>query len=69
MAKVWRIVGWAVLILLVAGIVLGGAGWLSGASLPRMIDLVFGGGAAARSAASTAMGRITGLLQQVAALF
>ena len=69
MAKVWRIVGWAVLILLVAGIVLGGAGWLSGASLPRMIDLVFGGGAAARIAASTAMGRITGLLQQVAALF
>ena len=69
MAKVWRIVGWAVLILLVAGIVLGGAGWLSGASLPRMIDLVFGGGAAARSAALAATDRIAGLLQQVAALF
>ena len=69
MAKAWRIVGWIVVILLAAGIVLGGAGWLTGASLPRMIDMVFGGGAAARSAAEGALEQIGGLWDSVKALF
>ena len=55
MAKVWRIVLWCVLILLAAGILLGGAGWLTGASVTRMADTVFGGMEEARTAAHAAV--------------
>ena len=51
MAKVWKIVLWCVLFLLAAGIVLGGVGWLTGASLPRMADTVYGGMEEAKAAA------------------
>ena len=43
MSKAWRIVGIIVLVLAVAGIVSGGIGLLTGASLDRMVENVFGG--------------------------
>lgn len=42
MAKVWRIVLWLALGLAAAGLVLGGAGWLTGASPERIYDIVSG---------------------------
>ena len=69
MAKAWRIVGWIVLILLVAGIVLGGAGWLTGASLPRMIELVFGGTDGAKAAVEGLFSRTTSALEQLSSTF
>lgn len=69
MTKAWRTVGWIVLILLAAGIVLGGAGWLTGASPSRMIDMVFGGTDAARAAAQEALDRLLGIWNGVKALF
>ena len=55
MAKVWRIVLWCALLLLASGVVLGGVGWLTGASLPRMADTVFGGMEEAKAAAHAAV--------------
>ena len=43
MNKVWKIVGIIILVLVVAGIVAGGIGLLTGASLDRMVENVFGG--------------------------
>ena len=43
MSKVWKIVGIIMLVLVVAGIVAGGIGLLTGASLDRMVENVFGG--------------------------
>ena len=43
MTKAWRVVLWIVLALLAAGIVLAGAGWLTGASPLRMAEQLFGG--------------------------
>ena len=43
MRTAWRIVGTIVLVLLVAGIVAAGIGLLTGASLDRMMENVFGG--------------------------
>ncbi|MBE7017999.1 MAG: hypothetical protein E7420_07620 [Ruminococcaceae bacterium] len=43
MSKVWKIVGIIMLVLIVAGIVSGGIGLLTGASLDRMVENLFGG--------------------------
>lgn len=43
MNKVWKIVGIIMLVLVVAGIVSAGIGLLTGASLNRMVENVFGG--------------------------
>ena len=43
MNRIWRIVLFLTLALVAMGIVLLGAGWLTGASVPRVIELVFGG--------------------------
>ena len=43
MKTVWRIVGIIALILLVAGIAAAGIGLLTGASLDRMVENIFGG--------------------------
>lgn len=43
MSKVWKIVGIIMLVLVVAGIVAGGIGLITGASLDRMVENVFGG--------------------------
>ena len=69
MSKVWRIVGWIAVILAAVGLVLGGVGWLTGASPIRMIDVVFGGTDAARAAADGAMDRVIGLWETAKNLF
>lgn len=43
MNKLWRTVMTIALILVAAGIVLLGAAWVTGASIPRIIEMVFGG--------------------------
>ncbi len=43
MSKAWRVIGIIVLVLVVAGIVAGAIGLLTGASLDRMVENVFGG--------------------------
>jgi hypothetical protein len=43
MAKAWRIVLIVVVFLAAAGAVLLGAAFLTGASVPRIVELVFGG--------------------------
>ena len=43
MSRMWRIVLTVVLILLALGVVLLGAAWLTGASVSRVVELVFGG--------------------------
>ena len=43
MSKIWKVVGIIILVLVVAGLVAGGIGILTGASLDRMVENVFGG--------------------------
>ena len=43
MGKAWRIVLTVVIALLVIGVVLVGAAWITGASPARIVELVFGG--------------------------
>lgn len=43
MKTAWRVVGLIVLVLAVAGIVSAGIGMLTGASLDRMVENIFGG--------------------------
>ncbi len=43
MSRMWRIVLTVVAVLLALGIVLLGAAWLTGASVYRTVELVFGG--------------------------
>ena len=43
MNKLWRTVMTIALILVAAGIVLLGAAWVTGAAIPRIIEMVFGG--------------------------
>lgn len=69
MSKAWKVFLWIAGILLAAGIVLGGAGWLTGASPVRMADVLFGDVESARASAQAALGRFTDLLRSVAALF
>ena len=69
MAKIWRIVVWAALGLLIAGIVLGGAGWLTGASLTRMADILYGGADGAKAAAQTVLEQGSEVLRSVLGIF
>lgn len=73
MTKAWRIVLWIVLVLAVAGAVLGGVGWLTGASHVRMADILFGGMdgfySALHAAKDTALARLTGAWQTLITLF
>lgn len=43
MSRAWRIIGTVILLLVIAGVVSGGIGLLTGASLDRMVENVFGG--------------------------
>ena len=43
MNKIWRIVSAIALILVALGILLLGAAWLTGASVSRIVEMVFGG--------------------------
>ncbi len=67
MGKAWRIVMTVVVFLAVAGVVLIGAAWLTGASPVRIVELVFGGRegleawwADAGNAARSVWGSVTG---------
>jgi len=68
MTRAWRVVLWIVLALLAAGIVLAGAGWLTGASLPRMAELLFGGVEEAGAAAGVVASRATELISALGKL-
>ena len=73
MAKAWRTVLLAVLVLLAAGVVLMGAAWLTGASVPRIVELVFGGQAGLDAWAQSALRRVqaiwTGVIEQIESFF
>ena len=43
MSKAWKVIGLIVLVLAVAGIVSAGIGMLTGASLDRKVENIFGG--------------------------
>lgn len=43
MSKAWKIVGTIVLALAIAGIISAGIGLITGASIDRMVELIFGG--------------------------
>lgn len=43
MGKLWKIVGIIALVLVVIGVILGAVGYLTGASMDRILELVFGG--------------------------
>ena len=72
MSRAWKAVGVIVLFLLAAGVVLLGAAWLTGASVPRIIELVFDGreglDAWLRAGLDRANAVWTGVLEQIRAI-
>ena len=62
MIRAWRIIGTVILIIIVAGIVAGGIGLLTGASLDRMVENVFGGWEAVEMIMATLMEQFEGAL-------
>ena len=60
---------WIAGILLAVGIVLGGVGWLTGASLTRMADILFGGTEEAYAALNAVLARGTEMIRQITELF
>lgn len=62
MSKAWRVVGTVVLVLAVAGIVAAGIGMLTGASLDRMVENIFGGYEALNMILDVLMDEIGGFL-------
>lgn len=69
MRSAWRIVGWILLAMLAAAVLLGGAGWLTGASVPRIVELVFGGADGAKAAVEGLFSRMTAALEQLVGTF
>ena len=69
MSKVWRFVLFLALALVIAGAVLLGAAWVTGASIPRIVELVFGGQAELeawyRAGLDRASALWTGILEQI----
>ena len=64
MIRAWRIIGAIILIVIVAGIVAGGIGLLTGASLDRMVENVFGGWEAVELIVNTLLEQVEGSLPQ-----
>ena len=62
MIRAWRIIGTVILIIIVAGIVAGGIGLLTGASLDRMVENVFGGWEAVELIVNTLLEQLEGSL-------
>ena len=62
MIRAWRIIGAIILIVIVAGIVAGGIGLLTGASLDRMVENVFGGWEAVELIVNTLLEQVEGSL-------
>ena len=73
MGKAWRIVMTVVVFLAVAGVVLIGAAWLTGASFPRIVELVFDGRAGLDAWLHAGLDRAqavwTDVLAQIKAIF
>ena len=73
MNKLWRTVMTIALILVAAGIVLLGAAWVTGASIPRIIEMVFGGRDELNAWFSAGLDRVrtlwAGALDQIRAFF
>lgn len=69
MGRIWRIVLTVVVFLVVAGLVLIGAAWLTGASLVRIEELVFGGTAGFEAWRQTALQTAQSLWDAVTGFF
>jgi len=61
MSRAWRIIGTIILILIIAGIVAGGIGLLTGASLDRMVENIFGGWEALEAIVNVLLGELGGI--------
>lgn len=62
MSKAWRVVITVVLVLAVGGIVCGGIGLITGASLDRMVENVFGGWTEFEAILDVLMSELGGML-------
>lgn len=62
MSKAWRIIGTVIVVLVVAGVVCGGIGFITGASLDRMVENIFGGWEALELILDVLMEELGGLL-------
>lgn len=69
MTKAWRIVFWIAAALFAAGLVLAGAGLLSGASTSRIVNEVFGSEAGLLAELDAARVRLLDLLDTLRRLF
>ena len=73
MSRVWRFVLFLALALVIAGAVLLGAAWVTGASIPRIVELVFGGQAELeawfQSGLDRAVALWTGVTEQLRSFF
>lgn len=62
MSRAWRIIGTIILIIVIAGIVAGGIGLLTGASLDRMVENIFGGWETLEVILNAIFGELDGIL-------
>lgn len=62
MSRAWRIIGTVILLLVIAGVVSGGIGLLTGASLDRMVENVFGGREGLEAVLNVFFGALDGIL-------
>ena len=69
MTRSWRIILWIAAALLAAGLVLAGAGWLSGASTGRIINEVFGNRAGLTAELDGVKAQFLALLKDLGNLF
>ena len=69
MGRAWRIIMTVVVFLAVAGIVLIGAAWLTGASPVRIVELVFGGRAGLETWWNAAMNAARSVWESVTGFF
>lgn len=68
MTRTWRIVLWIAAALFAAGVVLAGAGWLSGASTSRIINEVFGNKAGLLAEMDAVKARLLAMLKTLQGL-
>ena len=69
MTRAWRIVLWIAAALFAAGLVLAGAGWLSGASTGRIVNEVFGSRAGLQTELDAVLAQLRSLLDGLRNLF
>lgn len=69
MTRAWKIVFWVAAALLLAGVVLAGAGWLCGASTARIVNEVFGSRDGLLAEVDAVRARLLSLLDALGSLF